>query len=195
MSHVLILLNSRPHAQGLCSWTPRGAQPQTPNTFPMLFISPPNLGCLDRTLATPCQRKRVYLNMPSCRLVSTNSSKVAERRFVCRYNAFIMSWLTYGGSFQYAAVRQILYVFVHIVCSGWSVIMADGWRHVGLQRQPKWAKLAPVNIYLAVPCPWRPLESWQPARAIGLISVERNVGGTSTPLVDGGSTLYFLDYQ
>ena len=46
-------LPPRPPDQGLCPWTPLGAQPQTPNIFPpsKLAIPFPNLGCLDKTLS------------------------------------------------------------------------------------------------------------------------------------------------
>jgi len=40
--------------QGLCPWTPLGAQSQIPNIFPPMLAIPPNLGCLDKTQFVVC---------------------------------------------------------------------------------------------------------------------------------------------
>jgi len=41
----------RPPDQGLCPWTPLGAQPPDPSISPMPAI-PPKMGCLDKTLGS-----------------------------------------------------------------------------------------------------------------------------------------------
>ena len=64
----------------------------------------------------------------------SDNLKIAERRFICTYIAFIMSWIIYGGSINMLLSDKYCTFSVCIIYSySLRSIITDNWRHFGLQ--------------------------------------------------------------